>query len=175
MKKTIASTIFVLAFGLYALSQTSGIASSSYTVTNTSSGSTQTTSSNAASSATIPAGSAPVSTLPTAPVETPTPVSAPKPKGQYTDGTYTGSVADAYYGNVQVRATISGGKIVDVQFLQYPNDRGTSREINAQAIPLLKTEALRVQSANVNGVSGASDTSAAFRESLTVALAQAKA
>ncbi|HEX3096025.1 MAG TPA: hypothetical protein VHQ20_02810, partial [Patescibacteria group bacterium] len=48
-------------------------------------------------------------TIPTAP-----PVSA----GKYKDGTYTGSVADAYYGNIQVKAIISGGKITDVIFLQ---------------------------------------------------------
>ncbi len=29
---------------------------------------------------------------------------------QYKDGSYTGSVADAYYGYIQVRAIISGGK-----------------------------------------------------------------
>src|SRR5581483_2062800 len=64
------------------------------------------------------------------PAPTPTPTPAPKPKGQYADGSYTGSVADAYYGYIQVKAVISGGKITDVQFLQYPNDRSTSIMIN---------------------------------------------
>ncbi|HTR18501.1 MAG TPA: FMN-binding protein [Candidatus Paceibacterota bacterium] len=105
---------------------------------------------------------------------TPTPTPTPKPQGQYIDGSYTGSVADAYYGNVQVQATVSGGKLIDVTFLQYPNDRGTSRYINGQAMPLLVQEAIQAQSANVSGVSGASDTSAAFRQSLGAALAQAK-
>src|SRR5258708_29955031 len=41
----------------------------------------------------------------------------------YRDGQYTGNVADAYYGNVQVRATIQGGRLADVQFLTYPSDR----------------------------------------------------
>ena len=91
----------------------------------------------------------------------------------YKDGTYTGSVADAYYGNVQVQATISGGKITDVTFLQYPNDNGTSMYINSQAMPLLKQEAIAAQSANVDGVSGASETSPAFQQSLASALNQA--
>lgn len=109
------------------------------------------------------------------PTPTPTPAPVPKPTGQYVDGSYTGSVADAYYGLVQVRATVSGGKLTDVAFLQYPNDRSTSREINSQAMPLLKQEALQAQSANVDGVSGASDTSAAFVQSLSSALSKAKA
>lgn len=93
--------------------------------------------------------------------------------GQYKDGTYTGSVEDAYYGNVQVQVNISGGKISDVAFLQYPNDNGTSRFINSQAIPYLKQETLQAQSANVNIISGASDTSMAFQQSLSNALSQA--
>ncbi len=108
------------------------------------------------------------------PTPTPTPTPAPKPKGLYNEGTYTGNRADAYYGIVQVQATIQGGKIVDVQFLQYPNDRSTSRYINGQAMPYLKQEAIQAQSANVDIVSGATDTSIAFQESLGAALAQAK-
>ena len=112
---------------------------------------------------------------------TPTPTqaaAAPSPtiavsQGQYKDGTYTGSVADAFYGNIQVQAVVSGGKITDVIFLQYPNDRSTSIAINTQAMPYLKQEAIAAQSANVAAVSGASDTSAAFQQSLQAALSQA--
>lgn len=92
----------------------------------------------------------------------------------YKDGTYTGSVADAFYGNIQVQAVITGGQITDVIFLQYPNDNNTSRNINSQAMPLLKQEAIQAQSANVSGVSGASATSPAFQQSLANALSQAK-
>ncbi len=123
----------------------------------------------------------PVTTTPS-PAPTPTPVATPvvtpapvtKPKGQYADGTYTGASADAYYGTVQVQVVIQGGKIVTVNFLSYPNDRRTSQYINAQAMPELKSEAIAAQSANVSGVSGASDTSAAFIQSLGDALTQAK-
>lgn len=112
-------------------------------------------------------------TAPAAPVTPPTP--APKPKGQYVDGTYTGTAADAYYGYVQVQATITGGRLTDVAFLQYPNTHNTSVYINSQAMPYLKQEAIQAQSANVSGVSGASATSAGFVQSLASALAQAKA
>jgi uncharacterized protein with FMN-binding domain len=91
----------------------------------------------------------------------------------YKDGVYKGSVADAYYGYVQVQVSISGGKIVDVQFLQYPNDRSTSVMINQQAMPYLKQETLTAQSAQVDYVSGATQTSRAFIESLTSALQSA--
>ena len=94
--------------------------------------------------------------------------------GKYKNGTYTGSVEDAYYGNIQVQAVISGGKITDVVFLQYPNDNGTSIYINSQAMPLLKQEAIAAQSAQVDGISGASSTSPAFTASLSNALNQAK-
>lgn len=94
--------------------------------------------------------------------------------GRYADGSYAGDAADAFYGTVQVQAIIRDGKIADVQFLQYPNDRSNSRLINGQAVPLLTQEAVRVQNAQVNGVSGATFTSDAFRESLASALAPAK-
>lgn len=92
----------------------------------------------------------------------------------YKDGSYTGSTADAYYGNIQVRAVISGGKLTNVEFLQYPNDHHESRLINEQAMPLLKQEAIQAQTAQVDGVSGATDTSQAFIESLNAALNQAR-
>jgi uncharacterized protein with FMN-binding domain len=91
----------------------------------------------------------------------------------YRDGTFTGSVEDAYYGNIQVQAVIQSGKIVDVIFLQYPNDNRTSIRINTQSNRYLKEEALIAQSANVNIVSGASDSSFAFRKSMQAALSLA--
>ncbi len=94
---------------------------------------------------------------------------------QYKDGTYTGSVADAYYGNVEVSATVSGGKLTDVKFLQYPNTHSTSVVINQQAMPYLQQEAIQAQSSNVQVISGATYTSQAFIQSLATAFAQAKA
>lgn len=124
---------------------------------------------------TNPAGSV-SSEQPTAPAPTtaPTPTPAAKPRGQYADGEYVGVSADAYYGNVQVKAIIQAGKITDVQFLDHPQDRRTSQMINNYAMPLLTQEAIQTQSANVDTISGATDTSMAFRDSLASALAKAK-
>lgn len=108
------------------------------------------------------------------PTSVPTPVSSPVARGQYRDGSYTGDSVDAYYGNVQVKAIITNGKITDVQFLDYPQDRNTSKRINSQAMPYLTTEAISVQSANVDIISGATATSKGFRASLQTALNKAK-
>ena len=124
-----------------------------------------------------PAASSPQTSVSVQPTATPQPVvptATPQPSSQYKDGTYTGSVADAYYGNIQVQATISGGKITSVQFLQHPNDNSYSIYVNQQADPVLAQEAIQAQSANVNAVSGASESSQAFVQSLSAALSQAK-
>lgn len=107
------------------------------------------------------------------PKPNPTPVPVPN-TDKYKNGSYTGSVVDAYYGNVQVMAVISNGKIADVKFLSYPDSRQTSKNINSRAMPYLISEAIALQDSNVDTVSGASFTSSAFRKSLAVALSQAR-
>ena len=92
----------------------------------------------------------------------------------YRDGRYTGKLADAYYGNVQVGVVVTGGKLVKVTFLRYPDQQQNSTRLNKDAIPRLNQEAIAVQSANVDSVTGASLTSAAFIESLSAVLEQAK-
>ena len=175
MKKFFTSTIFILAFGAYAVNQYLGASTVSTEVAVNTTPTTTSGDSFASNQTTSDTNqTAPPTPAPT-PVPTPNPTpTPPKSKGQYVDGTYTGISANAYYGYVQVQATVSDGKLTSVSFLSYPNDRNTSREINSQAMPLLKQEAIAAQSANVSGVSGASDTSMAFRESLASALSQAK-
>jgi uncharacterized protein with FMN-binding domain len=94
--------------------------------------------------------------------------------GQYKDGTYTGAQADAQWGYVQIKAVIQNGKISSVQFVQYPNDRERSVLINQYADPQLDSEAIQAQSAQVDIVTGATDTSYAFMQSLGDALSQAQ-
>ncbi len=95
------------------------------------------------------------------------------PTGAYRDGSYTGNQADAHWGTVEVVAVITNGQLSDVQFMQYPNHRDLSKEINYQAMPMLTQEAIQSQRANVDIISGATDTSEAFITSLSSALAQA--
>jgi uncharacterized protein with FMN-binding domain len=92
---------------------------------------------------------------------------------KYKDGTYTGQVENVYYGNVQVRVTVSSGAISKINVLQYPNDNPTSNYISTQAISMLKSEVIQTQSGNVNMISGASYVSSGFIQSLQSALSQA--
>jgi uncharacterized protein with FMN-binding domain len=106
------------------------------------------------------------------PQQTANTITASAPSSGYADGTYNGSEASALYGVVQVQVTIQGGKIANVQFLSHPTGRN-SDQINARAVPLLTQQAVAVQSANVQVVSGATLTSNAFMQSLQSALSQA--
>ena len=93
--------------------------------------------------------------------------------GQFKNGSYTGAEADAQWGYVQVKITVQNGKLTNVQFLEYPNHRDRSVEINNYAMPQLTSEAIQAQSAQVDVISGATDTSEAFIQSLGDALSQA--
>jgi uncharacterized protein with FMN-binding domain len=87
-------------------------------------------------------------------------------------GTSTGASVATPYGNVQVKVTITSGKITDVVAVTYPTGH-ESDQINAQAIPILRLEALTAQGAKVNTVSGATWTSQGYTTSLQSALDQA--
>lgn len=91
----------------------------------------------------------------------------------YTDGVYTGPAADAYYGIIQIQALVQGGRLTALKVLKYPNDRRTSVNINRQALPMLRDEAISAQSADVDIISGATLTSKAFIQSLGGALRKA--
>jgi uncharacterized protein with FMN-binding domain len=106
------------------------------------------------------------------PTSTPT---ASGTAGTFKDGSFTGISADASWGNVQVQVTVANGRITDVSFLTYPNHRNRSVAINDNAMPILIQEAISAQSSQVDIVSGATDTSEAFIQSLDSALQQAAA
>lgn len=95
----------------------------------------------------------------------PAPAAAP-PVGPTT---VLGRPEDANYGTVQVRLTLSGGRITDVQAVQLPSG-GRSSAISAYAAPRLRTEVLDAQSAHIDTVSGASYTSDGYARSVQSAL-----
>ena len=88
------------------------------------------------------------------------------------NGTFTGSPARTQYGPVQVQITVNNGQITGVVGQQAATD-GRSQMIASVAIPKLQQQAVAAQSANINGVSGASYTSGGFATSLQSALKQA--
>ncbi len=92
----------------------------------------------------------------------------------YNDGIYDGTVEDAVYGLYQVSTTISNGRISDITLLKSPDDNPTSISINQNAFAIARREALQKQSAEVDAVTGASDSVPAFSRSLASALEKAK-
>ena len=87
------------------------------------------------------------------------------------NGTFTGPSVNVNYGNVQVKITVVNGRITDAVAVKAPtgrNDRYTN-----MAVPILKAQTLKAQSANIQGVSGASYTAYGWQTSLHGALALA--
>ena len=87
------------------------------------------------------------------------------------NGTFTGPSVNVNYGNVQVKITVVNGRITDAVAIKAPsgrNDRYTN-----MAVPILKAQTLKAQSANIQGASGASYTSYGWFTSLQGAIALA--
>jgi len=83
----------------------------------------------------------------------------------------TGAAVNYNYGILSVSVTASGKRITKVS-IGTINDGGNfrSQSIDQQSIPILEQQAVQAQSANIQGVSGASYTSAGFEQSLQSAL-----
>ena len=88
---------------------------------------------------------------------------SPKP------GTFPGQDISMPYGDVQVQVTIQGGRITDIKTLSMPIG-GHSGRIAQIVAPMLRSEALTAQSANIDIISGATYTSEAYAMSLQSAL-----
>ncbi|WP_031486745.1 FMN-binding protein [Streptomyces bicolor] len=89
-------------------------------------------------------------------------------------GTVTGDAAQTQYGAVQVRLTLSNGKITQAEAVQAPKG-GQSDQITANAVPKLNQAAVAAQSADIDSVSGATYTSTGYKKSLQSAIDKAKA
>jgi uncharacterized protein with FMN-binding domain len=99
---------------------------------------------------------------------TQTPKAKPRATGTRT---VTGPAVNYSYGILSVSVTVSGGKITNVGIASL-NDGGDPRSqlIDQQSVPILEQETMQAQSASIQGVSGASYTSAGFQQSLQSAL-----
>jgi uncharacterized protein with FMN-binding domain len=87
--------------------------------------------------------------------------------------TYTGDVADTRWGPVQVKITVTNGKITAAEPTQVPSDNPRDQEINSYAVPILNQEAVKAQSAQIDAISGATVTSDGYIQSLQSAIDQA--
>jgi uncharacterized protein with FMN-binding domain len=99
---------------------------------------------------------------------TQTPKAKPRATGTRT---VNGPAVNYSYGILSVSVTVSGGKITNVGIASL-NDGGDPRSqlIDQQSVPILEQETMQAQSASIQGVSGASYTSAGFQQSLQSAL-----
>jgi uncharacterized protein with FMN-binding domain len=89
--------------------------------------------------------------------------------------TVTGAVETTMYGPMQVKVTLEGAKITNVAVVQETNDGQESQQIDSFSIPKLTAETLAAQSARIDTVSGATQTSTGYIGSLQSALDQANA
>jgi uncharacterized protein with FMN-binding domain len=105
------------------------------------------------------------------PSATATATQAPAPSGGATDGSFTGDPINMRYGTVQVKITVQNGKITDAQAVKAPT--GSNDRYTQMAVPRLREQTIAAQSANIQGVSGASFTSYAWYQSLVSAIAKA--
>lgn len=87
--------------------------------------------------------------------------------------TAVGPQVNYSWGVLSVSVTVSGSKITKVGIASL-DDGGNprSQSIDQYSIPELEQQAVAAQSANIQGVSGASYTSAGFKQSLQAALQQ---
>lgn len=84
--------------------------------------------------------------------------------------TTTGRTEQYGYGYLAVRVTVRSGKIINVAVPVLQTAEPYSQQLAAQVIPMLRSEVLSAQSAQINGVSGATYTSQAYAMSLQAAI-----
>ncbi len=75
-------------------------------------------------------------------------------------------------GDLQVKVTASGGRITAVGMARLNLNGPQSQQLSDSVIPQLEQQTLAAQSANIQGVSGATYTSQAYATSLQAALDQ---
>lgn len=90
------------------------------------------------------------------------------------DGTYTGDSTSTEWGDVQVQIIVSSGKITAINVLSYPDSNQKSEMINEQVLPTYKSEALSAQGADIDQVSGATETYKGFTSSLQSAITKSE-
>ncbi len=100
------------------------------------------------------------------PVTTPTTAAAAR--------SATGQDVQYQYGDIQLKVSEKGSSISRIQVVSEGATDPRSAEINSQAVPMLQQQAMSAQSANIDGVSGATFTSMAYQQALQSALDQLK-
>jgi uncharacterized protein with FMN-binding domain len=96
----------------------------------------------------------------------------PMRKGPVRSATET---ATTPFSIIQLRVTLTDGELTRVETLELSGDNARTEAINARAEPILREEALKAGSADIDVVSGATYTSRSYRKSLQAAIDRARA
>ena len=88
--------------------------------------------------------------------------------------TATGPPMMTPFSLVQVRVTLTDGRLTGVQTVALTGDGPHTQALNARAEPILRREALRAHSAHIDTVSGATYTSRVWIQSLRAAIEAAR-
>jgi uncharacterized protein with FMN-binding domain len=99
--------------------------------------------------------------------------STPKTTSSAAATTVLGSLVTNQYSQLRVKLTVKGGKITNVGFTTFTASDGRSVEIDQSAVPILIQETISAQSAQIQGVSGATYTTNAYEQSLQAAIDKA--
>jgi uncharacterized protein with FMN-binding domain len=86
----------------------------------------------------------------------------------------TGPLLSTPFSSIQVRAELTRGRLTGVQTLSLTGADAHTLAINRRAEPILREEALRAGSADIDVVSGATYTSESWIESLRAAIKDAR-
>ena len=106
---------------------------------------------------------------------TPDPIAkSPAPIGAHLeDGDYVSSRHGFMWGDLRIKIFVRGGAITGVQALQFPDHRSQSLYLSGLAIPKLESEVIKKQTAQVDTVSSATDTSYVFQDAVADAIVKA--
>ncbi|MEV6641113.1 FMN-binding protein [Amycolatopsis sp. NPDC051371] len=100
-----------------------------------------------------------------APPASPSPSTTSTPDSTNATVTTQGSVESSNYGTVQVQVTFTGARLAAITLLQAP-DGGRA----LTALPRLQEEAMKAQSADIDTITGATETSESYKTSLQAAI-----
>jgi uncharacterized protein with FMN-binding domain len=104
-------------------------------------------------------------------IATPRATPTPLPPGTVSG---TGPAMTTPFSVIQVRAFLTHGRLTGVQTIALSGDGPHTEALNARAEPILRREALRAASADIDVVSGATYTSRVWKDSLRAAIRDAK-
>jgi uncharacterized protein with FMN-binding domain len=101
---------------------------------------------------------------------------APAPRATPRPGekSASGPVITTPFSVIQVRATLTRGRLTGVETVELTGDGPHTEALNARAEPILRAEALKAGSADIDVVTGATYTSESWRDSLQAAIDAAR-